>query len=185
MTTTGGQYVLDTALFEAIFQDDTRRLGPAISLAKQTLLANGDSQSEEISETFLLLGDPATELKVPIPRRPTGVSIESTAQGITITWEAVTDCNGNPVAGYNVYRSTRAGEDYGQINTILITETEYTDTTAVSGTRYYYMVRSVDGEADESVSSLEFSALAGLGASDGARSSGSGCFISTANDSKM
>jgi len=171
MTSPEGQHILDAALFDAIFTEDIRILGPAISAAKQTLLANG-AQHEEVSETFLLFGDPAMTLKVPLPRRPTGVSIESTAQGVIITWNAATDCNGNHVSGYNVYRSTSAGGAYEKINVSLITETEYTDTSVESGTRYYYVVRSVDGDGDESVRSQEVGALAGIG-------TGSGCFISS------
>jgi len=179
MTTTDGQRILDSALFEAIFTNDIRTLGPAIHEAKQTLLANG-AQYEEVSETFLLFGDPAMTLKVPIPRRPTGVSIETTAQGIVITWNAATDCNGNPVAGYNVYRSTTPGENFVKVNAVLITGTEYTDTTAENGITYYYVVRAVDDDGDESVQTLQLSALAGIGTGSGAPSTGSGCFISTA-----
>ena len=65
MTTTAGQHILNTALFEAIFADDIRQLGPAILSAKQTLLANGSAEYEQISETFLLFGDPALALKDP------------------------------------------------------------------------------------------------------------------------
>jgi hypothetical protein len=35
MTTTAGQHVMNTALFETIFTEDVRRLGPAIATAKQ------------------------------------------------------------------------------------------------------------------------------------------------------
>jgi fibronectin type 3 domain-containing protein len=118
-------------------------------------------------------------LKVPIPRRPTGVSIESTAQGILITWNAATDCNGNPVSGYNVYRSTSAGGAYQKINTVLVTGTEYSDTSGETGTRYYYVVRSVDGDGDESAQTLQLSVLAGIGTGSGGPSTGGGCFIST------
>jgi hypothetical protein len=41
MTTTPGQRILNSALFEHIFSEDIRTLGPAIAAAKQTLLANG------------------------------------------------------------------------------------------------------------------------------------------------
>jgi hypothetical protein len=67
---TAGQHIFNTALFEALFTDDIRRLGPAIAAAKQTLLANGSGDYQQVSETFLLFGDPAMELKVPLPHRP-------------------------------------------------------------------------------------------------------------------
>jgi hypothetical protein len=76
MTTTAGQHILNTALFEAFFTDDIRQLGPAILAAKQVLLANGSAEYEQISETFLLFGDPAMGLKIPLPRMPTGVKAD-------------------------------------------------------------------------------------------------------------
>jgi hypothetical protein len=135
-----------------------------------------------VSETFLLFGDPATELKVPLPRRPTGLSIESTAQGIRISWNTATDCNGDPVAGYTIYRATSTDGSYEKLTDSLITETSYTDTTAQNGTTYYYRVRSVDDDDDESVDTPSLSALAAaMGHGSGKPSStGGGCFIATA-----
>jgi hypothetical protein len=57
MTTTEGQRILNSALFEHIFSEDIRTLGPAIAAAKQTLLANGSAEYEQVSKTFLLFGD--------------------------------------------------------------------------------------------------------------------------------
>ena len=82
-----------------------RRLGPAIAAAKQTLLANGDAYFEQVSETFLLLGDPAMVLKVPLPRRPEGLTAEGAIDAITLDWQAAVDAAGNAVDGYNLYRS--------------------------------------------------------------------------------
>ena len=64
MTDTEGQQVLSNALYEGIFALDKRRLGPAVGYAKQQLLANGGAAYEEISNTFMFFGDPATSLKV-------------------------------------------------------------------------------------------------------------------------
>jgi len=106
MTTPAGQRILDTAVFEAFFVNDIRQLGPAIAAAKQTLLANGNSYFEQISDTFLLLGDPATTLKIPLPRMPTGVEAYRYPDGtVRIVWNAAKDANGNAVAGYNLYRA--------------------------------------------------------------------------------
>jgi hypothetical protein len=63
-STTGGQYILVTALFETIFSEDVRLLGPAILQAKQTLLANGSSEYEELSETFTEFEDPTAQIGV-------------------------------------------------------------------------------------------------------------------------
>jgi hypothetical protein len=179
MTTPEGQHVLDTALFEAIFTEDIRTLGPAISAAKQTLLANGSSEFVEVSETFLLFGDPAMRLKVPLPTRPAGVVLEGGVGGVTLSWQEATDCNGNPVAGYNIYRSTSPGGSYEKVNDSPLTGTQYVDTSVGSGSTYYYVVTSVDADGDESVQSQEASATVSTSSSGGG-GGGGGCFINTA-----
>jgi hypothetical protein len=183
MTSTGGQHILDAALFEAIFKKDIRQLGPAIADAKQALLANGGAAYEEISETFLLFGDPALALQVPIPHKPTGIEVERTPEGITISWQAAADGSGNPVAGYNVYRSSTPGGNYQKINTELITDTEFMDTDpggvgassagGSGGGPFYYAVTSVDIGGDESALTLGSSAAAAIQSAAGA----AGCFI--------
>ena len=40
---------------------------------------------------------------------------------------------------------------------------EYTDTTAENGITYYYVMRSVDDDGDESLQTLQLRALAGIG----------------------
>lgn len=52
------------------------------------------------------------------------------------------------VAGYNVYRSPSDG-DYGRIAS-RVPATTYTDHDAVSGKTYYYFVKAVDGNGQES-----------------------------------
>jgi hypothetical protein len=195
MTSTGGQHILDAALFEAIFQKDIRNLGPAIADAKQTLLANGGTAYKEVSETFLLLGDPALTLKIPVPHKPTGLDVQHTAEGVLISWQAVEDSEGNAVAGYNVYRSLIPGGNYIKINTELITETEFLDadpgglsaldSNTGGGSGYYYGVTSVDDSGDESAQTLGSSPAAiGALAGDGGGGGGGGCFINTASPSQ-
>ena len=115
MTTTEGQHVMNTALFETIFVEDLRKLGPAIARAKRVLLANGDAYFEQVSQTFLLFGDPAMQLRVPLPRRPAGLAPAIwTKTGVALGWAEATDCNNDPVAGYNVYRSTSSDRQFYQ-----------------------------------------------------------------------
>jgi hypothetical protein len=197
MTSTGGQHILDAALFEAIFQKDIRNLGAAIADAKHTLLANGGTAYEEISETFLLLGDPALALQVPIPHKPTAFEVQRTQAGIIISWQAVEDSSGNPVAGYNIYRSASPDGNYSKINIELITETEYLDSDpegvsasssgSSGGSIFYYGVTSVDDSGDESAQTLGASPAI-LGASSGGGGGGGGgaaggCFINTVTKS--
>jgi hypothetical protein len=148
-------------LFEAIFRKDIRTLGPAIADAKQTLLANGDTYFEQISDTFLLFGDPATTLKIPMPHVPTGVRVERKADGIHLRWDAVLDCDRNPVAGYNIYRAASAAGPFSKINIVLIINTVFVDTDGVaamasggSSGDSYYAVSAVDSSGFESVQSL-------------------------------
>jgi hypothetical protein len=174
-----GQKILNTALFDAIFTHDLRKLGPAIALAKQTLLANGGSELEETSRMFLLYGDPAMELKVPLPRIPAGVAAFWRDDGAALSWQAAQDCNGLAVTGYNVYRSSSAGGFFAKINTALITATEYVDVGGVGASEtggeptYYYAITSVDDGGDESAQTLPVSP-AELGASG---STALPCFI--------
>jgi hypothetical protein len=187
LTTTEGQHILNTALFDAVFNQDVRVLGQAVSAAKQTLMANGDSLYEEVNETFLLFGDPAMALKVPLPQRPEGLRAQGNGNAVDLSWDEATDCNGGAVSGYNLYRSTTPGGSYTKVNTSLITQIQYDDTSSLgaqaqnagssmaSGTTYYYVVTSVDADGDESVHSQE--ASGGTQNANSEASGGGGCFI--------
>ena len=193
MTTTEGQHVMNTALFETIFVEDIRKLGPAIARAKRELLANGDAYFEQVSETFLLFGDPAMQLRVPLPRRPSGLAPAFwTKSGVALKWDAALDCNNDPVAGYNVYRSTSPTGNFAKINAAAITEEEFTDdtaseTAAAASAIYYYTVTAVDADGDESIpSAMAASPNLAAGAaivSGGSGGGGGGCFVSSAANS--
>jgi uncharacterized delta-60 repeat protein len=169
-TATEGQHILNTALFESLFTEDIRRLGPVILAAKQTLLANGSASYEQVSETFLLFGDPAMSLKIPLPYRPTGLTgLRRLTGSVELSWQAATDCNGSPAAGYNIYRTTTPGQNYVKLNAAPITATEFVDDSFVidhavpaasaSDTTYYYAVTTVDADGDESPLSSELSPI--------------------------
>ena len=186
MTTTTGQRILNNALFEHIFSEDIRTLGAAIGAAKQTLLANG-SQYEQVSATFLLFGDPATQLKVPLPRRPGGLKAKKLSEGKRIQWDSAVDCNNNPVAGYNIYRAATAAGPFSKINTGLVTVTVFFDAdstggvaaVAASGSSGYYVVTAVDSGGTESVHSLAVKPASVVSA---ASSIVPACFITTLED---
>ncbi|MEJ2102051.1 MAG: C25 family cysteine peptidase, partial [Desulfobacterales bacterium] len=189
LSTTGGQHILNTALFEALFVDDIRELGPAILSAKQTLLANVTSDYEQISATFLLFGDPATALRIPLPRMPKNVTAQRLANGqVRIRWQAALDSNGNAVAGYNIYRASAPAGPYSKINTELITATEFIDISGGvtinagggGGGSYYYGVSSEDGDGDESAQSLGISPASVASAAAGPVL---GCFIESVGGS--
>jgi hypothetical protein len=184
MTTTAGQQILNNAVFEAFFTDDTRQLGPAIASAKQTLLANGDAYFEQVSKTFLLFGDPALTLKIPLPRMPSGVAAYRENNRVRVRWSAALDANGNPVAGYNIYRASSPAGPYSRINTELVTGTEFVDTQGAVGIEEsgdtggsYYAVSSVDSGGAESAQSLGISPATIASAADAAAPVA--CFVDT------
>ena len=156
MTSTDGQRILNSALYETLFSADVRRLGDAIGSAKQQLLANGDAYYEQITDTFMLFGDPATALKVPLPRRPNGMQATGMRKAIGLEWQPATDCNGQPVTGYNVYRAADAAGPFAKLNSELLTDTAYIDSATApdsslnTGQTYYYRVTSVDADGDQS-----------------------------------
>jgi hypothetical protein len=79
----------------------------------------------------------------------TGVS---TAYQVNLSWDAPATSS-DPVAGYNVYRAASGGTSYQQLNTSIVTQTAYTDTTVQDGPTYDYVVKSVDAEGNTSVPS--------------------------------
>jgi hypothetical protein len=75
----------------------------------------------------------------------TGTSV---AHQVDLTWNAP-GSSPDPVAGYNIYRSTGSGS-YQLMNSSLDVQTAYVDSTAVSGAVYNYTVKSVDSSGIES-----------------------------------
>ncbi len=151
MTATDGQYILDRALFDALFRKDIRTLGPAVAAAKSALLASDVAYRGETAETFLLFGDPATRLKIPMPGIPQGIAAVVQNGAVTLTWQAALDSDGNPVAGYNVYRADAPDGDFTKLNWTRIAGTTYMD--QPPGHDWYYAVASVDGSGFESARS--------------------------------
>ena len=76
---------------------------------------------------------------------------------IDLSWAASTDNVG--VTGYKLYRGTASGV-YGTPVTLLTAATTYTDTTGVTGTRYYYAVAALDAAGNEGAKSPEATAVA-------------------------
>jgi centrosomal CEP192-like protein len=75
------------------------------------------------------------------------------AHEVDLSWIAPSG-SPDPVAGYNVYRSTGGGGNQ-LVNTSIETLTAYTDNTVVSGSTYNYTVTSVDSTGVESAPSNE------------------------------
>jgi fibronectin type 3 domain-containing protein len=75
----------------------------------------------------------------------TGTGVPAT-HSVTLSWSAAA----STVIGYNIYSSTVAGGPYTQLNSTLITTTQYVDSTVQGGQTYYFVATSVDPSNDQS-----------------------------------
>jgi len=103
---------------------------------------------------------------------------------VALSWAAALDCDGNAVAGYNLYRRLSTEETYTKLNTALIAALTHTDTglaTAAAGATYYYALSAVDSSSDESVKSapaaLTIAASGGGGGGGGSDGGGGGVVV--------
>ena len=83
-----------------------------------------------------------------------GTGVTSISHNVQLSWTASTSAN---VAGYNVYRiasssQTPPSPPYPKVNSSLVSETSYTDTSVVAG-QYYYYATAVDTSSAESAPS--------------------------------
>ncbi|HCL56899.1 MAG TPA: hypothetical protein DHW82_07820 [Spirochaetia bacterium] len=78
---------------------------------------------------------------------PTGVSASYLAytDKVVVSWTAQADAS-----GYNIYRASSPSGTYTKLNPTPITSTTYNDTTASSGSNYYYKVTSLNANSLES-----------------------------------
>jgi hypothetical protein len=92
----------------------------------------------------LTLTSDATNSPTTVPL--TGVGVAPGAHSADLTWDASKDV----VIGYNVYRGGTNGGPYSQINAILDSSTNYTDSAVKAGKTYYYVVTAVNAANQES-----------------------------------
>jgi hypothetical protein len=117
-----------------------------------------------------------------------GLAAELAGTGVRLTWASTLDCDGNAVAGYNLYRRSAAEQTYTRLNTALIGALTYTDMQSAAlseGETYYYAITAVDSSSDESVKSAPASVTVansgdGDGDGGGGGGNGGGCFIASA-----
>ncbi|MGD0572694.1 MAG: cellulase family glycosylhydrolase [Sedimentisphaerales bacterium] len=120
--------------------------------------ATGASETPSITQTsgnHSLIGFVVKMAPNVAPAAPTGLSAASSVGTVSLDWNTNTEID---LAGYNVYRSTTSGSGYVELNSALLTSSNYTDTNVVNGTTYYYVVTAVDTSGLESVNSSEVSA---------------------------
>jgi len=99
--------------------------------------------------TWHIFGDPSLRLinDTEPPTAPTGLEATAVGEMVLLDWN---DNNEADLGGYNVYRSTTQGDDYSQINSTLLSDSNYTDDTVIADTNYYYVVTAVDIFSHES-----------------------------------
>jgi len=87
-----------------------------------------------------------------VPLSPSGLAALPFYFGMQLTWQRNTE---RDLAGYNLYRSTISGGNYIKLNTVVLPDTAYRDSSLLSDTMYYYVVTALDTSQNESPYSLE------------------------------
>ncbi|MFC1848799.1 MXAN_6640 family putative metalloprotease [candidate division CSSED10-310 bacterium] len=91
---------------------------------------------------------------------PTGLTAYSTIyssfagakQYVYLTWDQNTE---SELSGYNLYRTEQSGTGYTQVNSSLLSATNYLDEGLDPATVYYYIVKAVESSGRESAASNE------------------------------
>lgn len=76
----------------------------------------------------------------------------STPHQVQLSWDAP-PATSVAIVGYNVYRTTAGGSNYGLLSSSIDTQTNFLDATVQSGVTYDYVVKSVDSSGAESAPS--------------------------------
>jgi hypothetical protein len=113
---TGHDY-LEQGLFLAMFHDNAPTLGEAISQSKSYMYANApQNKYNDLLDTMVLFGDPALRVQyadVPTAVDATTLAAYSAADGVTVSWQTVTEAN---IMGFNVLRSARRDGEFVRLN---------------------------------------------------------------------
>ncbi len=161
---TGHDY-LERGLMLALFHNGISELGPAMNYAKKFLWDNSGGQHHDLLDTFVLLGDPALQVKTeavcltPTAVTLTGFTAKASLRGVRVAWTtedereilgfnvlrrdagsamAFTALNGAPILARNAGLGNGTGYAFG-------------DATARRGATYEYMleVLQVDGGSQQ------------------------------------
>ncbi|MGC2697712.1 MAG: hypothetical protein WA738_18135 [Candidatus Angelobacter sp.] len=105
--------------------------------------------SGSVAGTFALMSNGTTLISVPL----SGTGLAPRAHSVDVAWNAST---ASTLLGYNVYRSGVSGGPYTKISpTLSSTTLLFTDTTPLSGQKYFYVVTDVSTGGVESAASAE------------------------------
>ena len=86
------------------------------------------------------------------PSPPANLAATAGDTTVSLNWD---DNGETDLDGYNVYRSTTSGSGYTKLNTSLLSTSDYTDNDVVNFTTYFYVVKAVDTDTNESGNSNE------------------------------
>ena len=149
-TSNGTYVVVGTTTAPTVTFTDSVTGGSTYYYAVSALTAGGES-----TDSSVVSATPAPG----VPDAPSGLAAAPGDNQVALSWTA--PAVGNPTS-YNVKRSTTSGSGYVDITTPgAQTTTSYTDTTAVNGTAYYYVVSAVNA-AGEGADSTEAGATPAL-----------------------
>ncbi|MFH1707469.1 MAG: C25 family cysteine peptidase [Planctomycetota bacterium] len=142
------KFPLGRGIYTAVFEDDIRTLGEAVRRAKENYAAVNAGYAELVLQTHNLIGDPALELRVPAPRKVTGLRGTADDKGVTVTWNA----GDADVTGYTVYRSLDNGT-FVLAGQTAVGVMALADAAVPHDTRVYYLVVAANSRGLESVPS--------------------------------
>jgi hypothetical protein len=90
------------------------------------------------------------------PDAPTNLTAALNGINVSLDWNDNTE---EDLGGYHIYRSTTPGSGYSRLNSTVLADSHYTDTTGVGDQTYYYIVTAVDTVWNESAASNEASIM--------------------------
>lgn len=123
-------------------------LNPAQSVNVPVVFTPGAAGSVAGSLTFVS-STGTTLISIPL----SGTGLAPLAHSVDVAWNQSTSSS---LQGYNVYRSGTSGGPYTKISlTLSSTTLLFTDTTPLSGQKYFYVVTAIDTSGAESAASSE------------------------------
>ncbi|MFW9780269.1 MAG: fibronectin type III domain-containing protein [Candidatus Heimdallarchaeota archaeon] len=138
--------------------------GPYTNLANTTLLSFDDvSTTKGITYYYAVSADNSlgesiksseaiiTPTTKPSPPESLYASLDSNNY-VILLWNTPSDTGGLPISSYQIYRSETSGGPYTSIGSTM--SVSYTDSSVLSGTTYFYVIRAVNSQG-ESVDSNE------------------------------
>jgi phosphohistidine swiveling domain-containing protein len=101
------------------------------------------------------VGFTSNAVNSPTAVQVSGTGVAAQSHSVSLTWQP----GDGSAVGYNIYRSTAQAGPFTEINSALDSSTNYTDSTVVSGTTYYYVTTEVNTQGQESGYSNEVKAV--------------------------